>query len=479
MNYTFKSRDEAVGEKAPLLHLSTGGTGGDLPAEVAIFRPFFFAGILSVLTTGCLLGAVALWGIALRQSYTSTGWTPLILAHANSQLFGWVGLFVMGFALQQHPPRKSRIKLFYGLGYASLVLILVGIALRFAAEPLVGSGDDVWRPLGVLSAVFQSLAVLLFVLNTGLTRARSVAADSGKVEGLPWQSWFVFASLGWWIIVAAAEPIVFSLTHQADRLANILFVAKWFVPYRDAQFLGFVVNMIFGVGLARFPDLFGTAPPIRRLGLAGFAVWNVGLLARMAGWLSYFDSEMAPGSNRLYVAGGLALALGAVILVAASRCFEAATPVVGTPTIARKFLRAAMSWLLIAGGMVLLEPAHLSAIGHPFSHAYIGAIRHAVTVGFISQMIVGVSMQVVPRLRGSAPFPAGAAWIVFALLNMGNGLRVICEVVTDYTPGAFGLMGVTGFVELIALLVWGVYLGSSLLLGRKGPERIHPAAESA
>jgi hypothetical protein len=35
-----------------------------------------------------------------------------------------------------------------------------------------------------------------------------------------------------------------------------------------------------------------------------------------------------------------------------------------------------------------------------FSHAFSGATRHAITVGFISLMIMGVAAKVVPTLKG-------------------------------------------------------------------------------
>ena len=455
------------------------GTAGlvDAPARVSIYRPFFIAGILSVLTTGCLLGAIALWGISQRHNYVTGGWTPWILAHANSQLFGWVGLFVMGFALQQHPPRSSRVRLYYILAYGSLGLILAGIVLRFLAEPMVRSHPAIWLPVGVLSALLQAAAVLLFVANTGMTRARVLDPSTGRSAGLPWQSCFVFASLAWWLLVAAAEPIVFSLSHQADSAASVAFVAKWFLPYREAQFLGFVVNMVFGVGLARFPDLFGFQTADRRLGLVGFVLWNGGLVARMGGWLSYFDSGLQPGAALPYTAGVALLASGAFCLVVASRAFSTvvAAPIGTRETVApatTKFIRAALGWLLASAALLLLEPLHLRTIGAPFSHAYVGAIRHAVTVGLISQMIVGVSMTIVPRLRSAPPMSRAAAWTVFALLNIGNALRVGCEIATDYSPRAFGLMGVTGFVKLSALLIWGVYLTSALIQPR---HRKHPS----
>lgn len=435
---------------------------GDLPAKVSIFRPFFLAGIFSVLTTGCMLGAFALFGIALRGSYIASATTPYVLAHANSQLYGWVGLFVMGFALQLHPPRRSRAKLYHRLAACSLGLIAVAIALRFAAEPMVDTNRAVWMPVGILSAILEALAVLLFIANSGMTRARTMNEATGKPAALPWQSRFVFASLGWWLLAAMLEPVVFALSHQPDKTSSILFVAKWFVPYRDAQFLGFVVNMIFGVGLARFTAYFGIPEADRKLGLTGFALWNGGLLARMAGWVAYFNAGMRPGTEWTYYLGGLLLAAGALYLVGASRVFEKLAPrppIMGENSSGSlKFIRAALAWLLISGVLLVLEPLHLRSIGAPFSHAFTGAIRHALTVGFISQMILGVSSYAVPRLRARAEMAALTSWAAFLLLNAGNTLRVALQIATDYTPAAFAPMGISGFVELVALILWAGYM---------------------
>src|SRR4051794_24740578 len=106
---------------------STPKTANVASVSTTIHRPFFFMGILSVLTAGCTLGALALLGIALKGQFASSVWTPYVLAHANSQLYGWVGFFVMGFSLQHHSPRPSRVRLFYRLAYGSLSLMSAGI----------------------------------------------------------------------------------------------------------------------------------------------------------------------------------------------------------------------------------------------------------------------------------------------------------------------------------------------------------------
>lgn len=424
------------------------------PAQVRIYRPFFLAGILSVLTTGCLFGAIALLGIAQRQSYTANGWTPYVLAHANSQLYGWVGLFVMGFALQHHPPRQSRVRLFHRLAISSLALIVVSIALRFGAEALITQNRTFWMAAGALSGLCQAAAVLLFVINISLTRHRVIDEVTGKPAGLPWQSSFVFASLGWWMFLGLAEPVVFALSHQSDPTENILFVARWFVPYREAQFLGFAANMVFGVALSRMSGDFGARPPHKALGWLAFYWWNLGLISRGCGWLKYFQSGMAEGYDRLYVFGGVLMALGAFCVVLSSHLFQS----LSIRLVSHKFLRGAFLWLLISGVMFLAESIYLHGTGQAFSHPYTGALRHALTVGFLSQMILGVALHFIPRLRGWDTEQIRPLWSVFWLLNIGNAGRVAGEIVTNFTPTAFAPMGITGFIELAGLVIWAVYM---------------------
>ncbi len=431
-------------DRAP--DVTQNGRSLDEPALTFIYRPFFLSGLAAVLTAGCLLGAVALLGIAANRSYTSEGWLPYILAHANSQLFGWVGFFVMGFALQQHKPSVRWLTLFYRLAYTSLALVAIGIVLRFFAEALIAENPEVWMPVGILSAVSQAIGVTLFITNIVVTRHRT-----GK--GLTWQTLLVFTSLLWFVLVAWVEPIYFPRSHQSGT-AGILFVAQYFPPYREAQFLGFVTMMIFGVALAKMHECFGAKEPSRTLGLWGYGLWQAGLLVRMIGWVNQFQDGFEGIWRTLYQASGVALFAGAALLVLATRMFESVQP--SFPS--QKFIRGAFAWLCVAGALMVLEPFHLRAIGEPFSHAFTGAIRHAVTVGFISQMIVGVGMHVVARMNDLPPERESALWVTFVLLNVGNAARVFFEIVTDYAAAAFLPMGVTGVLELIALAWWGAYL---------------------
>ena len=107
------------------------------PFTDAIYRPFFKAGIVVVLTLGAAWGAYLLLRIALTGRFTAAGLHE-INAHGHAQIFGWVGLFVMGFACQAFPRFKHASLALPGLAWTSLVLMLAGLVGRSVCEPLAG-----------------------------------------------------------------------------------------------------------------------------------------------------------------------------------------------------------------------------------------------------------------------------------------------------------------------------------------------------
>src|SRR5262249_13501214 len=108
-----------------------------------------------------------------------------------------------------------------------------------------------------------------------------------------------------------------------------------------------------------------------------------------------------------------------------------------------------------------------TAVRTGFSHAYYGATRHAITVGFLSLMIVGVAAKVVPVLRGADPKTLPRLWGPFVLVNLGCALRVVGQTATDFTDRMFPLTGASGVLEVTGLAVWGVHL-ARLMLARPG-----------
>jgi hypothetical protein len=103
----------------------------------------------------------------------------------------------------------------------------------------------------------------------------------------------------------------------------------------------------------------------------------------------------------------------------------------------------------------------------PFSHAFFGAYRHALTVGFIMMMIVGVSSKIVPTLSGIDVKRANSLWPTFLLLNLGNLTRVTFQIATDFSPSAYPVMGISGFIEVFGLTLWGYELFANMRVGKK------------
>jgi len=131
-----------------------------------------------------------------------------------------------------------------------------------------------------------------------------------------------------------------------------------------------------------------------------------------------------------------------------------------------KFVRAAYTWLAVSLVMLLLLPVYQIASEIKFSHAYYGAIRHAMTVGFISLMIMGMAAKVVPMLSGRNPRELPALWGPFILVNAGCFLRVSTQTLTDWHHGFFAVVGVSGILEVAGLAWWGAGLVRAMARGK-------------
>ena len=90
----------------------------------------------------------------------------------------------------------------------------------------------------------------------------------------------------------------------------------------------------------------------------------------------------------------------------------------------------------------------------------------SLTVGFIMMMIVGVSSKVVPTLSGVDVKSANSLWPTFVLLNLGNLTRVSFQIATDFSPDAYAVMGVSGFIEVVGLTLWAYELVANLATKR-------------
>src|SRR5262245_60088032 len=190
------------------------GSGG--PAD-AIYRPFFKAGIAVVLTLGAVWGAYLLLRIALTGRFASAGLHE-VNAHGHAQIFGWVGLFVMGFAYQAFPRFKQTSLAWPCLARASLWLMLAGIVGRSVGEPL--AGGLAWAGVAAIASAW------LGVVAIGLFVAVILGTWRGAGQGLAPFDYYILAALGWFTLQAVAEAVYLAATLAApDREALLALVS--------------------------------------------------------------------------------------------------------------------------------------------------------------------------------------------------------------------------------------------------------------
>jgi hypothetical protein len=420
----------------------------------AIYRPFFKAGIAVVLTLGAAWGAYLLLRIGFGGTFRAAGLHE-VNAHGHAQVFGWVGLFVMGFAYQAFPRFKHTSLHCPRLALASLGLMLGGIVGRCVSEPLAGTLP--WLgPVALAAGAVEVAAIALFAWLIVQTWRGS------GVRLVPYD-YYLLAALFWFVAQAVYETLYLGATLSAGPDELVARVATWQGALREIQIHGFALLMILGVSQRLLPNFYGLKKPKKWLSLLGLACLNLAVLGEAAGAILM---RLAGHGWAILWYGSVLLLAGTVALLLWDWRVFART---AEPDRSLKFLRAAFGWLLLSLAMLALLPVYQYAVlpwaapaseaaGRGFSHAYYGAVRHAVTVGFISLMIVGVAARVVPTLNGVDVRRLPGLWAPFLLINAGCALRVLAQTATDFTPSAFPVAGVSGLLEVTGLALWGAHL---------------------
>jgi hypothetical protein len=424
------------------------------PADV-IYRRFFKAAIVTVLSVGCMWGAINLLQIAMERSFLQLRLLPAIHAHAQAMISGWVGLFVMGVAYQSFPRFKNTTLWRPDLAIVSFYFVIVGLIARIVAELIAPAPVSTF--VGVIGFALELMAGGIFVTIL-LKTARQSIEPRAKYE------MFILGSLFWFLVqIPLSYVLFFAKLFAPDEQQQVMRIALIDGPLREVQLLGFAALIIAGVSQRFVPQVYGLRPPRRDYFKSIFWLINGSLMMNIASYallLLTFNPIFAIPLEISY----LAMPVWAVLL--AKQIGILGKP--QRPDRSFKFIRAAYVWLLVAAVMLPLFPVY-SAITHQlFAHSWMGAYRHAFTVGFISMMILGVSSRVVPILAGMDGAKLTSLWGPFLLINTGNAGRVLLQILTDWSPKiAYPLVGFTGFIEVIALAWWGVHLWRVMNMARK------------
>ncbi len=424
----------------------------------AIYRPYFLGGIGVILTLGAVWGAWLLWRIGVSGDFHGVS-VHEVNAHGHAQIFGWVGLFIMGFALQALP-RMWHVPLPWPrVAMAAFAAMVAGIVVRSAA--MTAAGADWAVPMAMTGGGLEIGAIIAVTAIVVVAFVRSTVKLEAYMA-------FILAGFGWFVVQAG-----FSLWHTWMTMAAateedlVWYVATYQAPLRDMQIHGMALFMILGVSIRMLPAMFGVPRIGERRAWWAFVILAGAVVAEIVIFLVYRWTGIHALAAMLMLPW-IMLVIGVLMVALPWRLWRP------TPTCDRsaKFIRAAYGWLALSLVMLLLLPVYQVVSGIAFSHAYYGSIRHAITVGFISLMIMGIAAKVAPTLTGHEP--RGELWLPFVLVNLGCFLRVSTQTLTDWHPAFFWVIGLSGTLEVTGLGIWGVHLARIMLSRDTSDEPIRP-----
>jgi hypothetical protein len=424
----------------------------------AIYRRFFTAAIVTVLTAGATWGAWMLWKIGIAHRFTGVSIFE-VNAHGHAQIYGWVGLFIMGFAYQAFPRKWQTRLVAPNLAVAAFVTMMVGLIAKTIG--LYAPGTSWGAAVAASGGAAEVVASTIFAVQIYLTFQRSMA----RLD--PWVG-FVLAALCFFIAQAAFDLwhswTTMRSANDPDRL--LWYVATYQAPLRDLQIHGTALLIILGVNQRLLPGIYTVKPVPRRRAWAALAVLVGAVLGEIDIFIAYRWTNNHAIAALLLVPWAM-LMIGVGMIALPWRLWRPLVDVDGQRDRSGKFIRTAYAWLTLSLVMLLMLPLYQWVSGIPFSHAYYGAIRHAITVGFISLMIMGFAAKVVPTLNGVDPRSLTRLWGPFVLINLGCFLRVSLQTLTDWQPAAYNFVGISGMLEVTALAWWGAGLIRIMRAGKR------------
>ncbi|HKF21508.1 MAG TPA: NnrS family protein [Candidatus Angelobacter sp.] len=401
-------------------------------AAQRLMMAYALAGLFFMLLPGTFLGVWNLISITGQHGHAvSTAW---IQAHGHAQIFGWIGTFILGIGFYSIPKMTGGKIQRAGLGWTAWVLWVAGVSLRWTT----GVYQWHWRAALPLSALLELCAFLIFL---SAVRRHRPAAASDSARSMPlWVISVLVGTLGFGLglLMNLVAAFYVSLNVASPAFPNV-FESRFLI----LMLYAFIVPTIWGFSTRWLPIFLGLGPVNERLlrvallfSLAGVGAAQVGLF-HLAPWL---------------------LAIAATASLCAFHLLRpAARPAKTTgvhPSFA-SFVRIAYLWLLLAAGLGIAA-AYLD-----HANGWVGASRHALTVGFISTMVFAVGQRILPAFAGMRVlYSPRLMFACLLLLNVGCTLRVTSEILAyeAYWPSAWRALPWSAICELTAVTLFAANL---------------------
>lgn len=408
--------------------------------EDKVYEKFFKTAILITLTIGVTFGAAILSHIGFKRDF-QTGFHSIIQVHGHAQLFGWVGLSIIGFAYYI-VPRVKNVELRHSeLTTTSFWLMIVGNILRIFSQPFSHETINVILPV---SGLLECAAILTFAFIIFST----VFASNEKREVY---DKFIVAGVIWFLICGFMNfftdvYLFFTNTHEIPRAI--------YSPFVHVFLLGFVFMFIFAVNI-RTVYAFLDVRTVR-VSAVNITFWLLNITIPVyfvTNSLVYrFPSLLKISHLTIYL-----VALAVLLFVYGIRVFEKSTRELDDIVMDRSYaktIRAAYVWLII--GVLILGAKTFFGLFTEQRYLFHGAANHALTVGFVTMMIVGYASKMIPTFKGINMSSIWLSNLSFVLLNLGCFLRVSTQVMIGLSSEfCYSLIGISGWIELVAIGMFG------------------------
>ncbi len=426
-----------------------------------VYEIFVKAALIVVLSTGCLYGAVLLAYMAFKNSLSSVTWI-LSETHGDTQVYGWVGLFIMGISFFALPKFWNTMLYSTPMAYKSFFLMVVGILLSFVFKTIsYYSGVYFFQIPALLGnmLIVASIAVFIYVLCMTY-----FSSEKGKYEVY---EGFILSSCLWFLFQAIAFV---ALYFHFNIVENTGIPDVFRNPIRHIQIMGFSCMVIIGIFTKTLPIFLGIQEPDKKISTYVLYILNASIALRT---FSEFYKEYTPNLhgffNAIFCIAGFMETCAIFMFIYNLNLFDRKKAVknsVNLPTGFRKYIRAALVWLFISESSLLTYTIYETISGVRVSHPLFGAYRHAIFIGFISMMIIGCASKMIPLSKGVKLCSPRLLNATFILINIGCAFRVIAQPVASHLyPQCFALMGISGFIEYAAMFCFAINAWNTLKAG--------------
>jgi len=395
-----------------------------------LLMTYVITGLLFMLLPGTFLGVWNL--ISISGSHGAAVSTTWIQAHGHAQIFGWIGTFILGIGFYSIPKMAGRPAPPVLAGWIAWLFWTTGVLLRWSAGIYQGQ----WRIAFPASAALEMCAFLIFLVKVRSHRSAPSNAGAMPVWILSVLVGTISLGLSLLMNLLAAAYIGF---YGATPAFPTIFEARLLVMLT----YGFIVPTVWGFSARWLPVFLGLRAVNQRLLRLALLCAIVGVLLALAG---------------LFHTSPWFLVLASIVAIVALHLFEKPerpAKIVGVHASFPVFVRIAYVWLVIA--------ADLGVCAAYFDHTYgwIGASRHALTVGFISTMVFAIGQRVLPAFAGMRLlYSPRLMFASLVLLNVGCALRVSSEALAyeGYWPPAWRILPCSAVCELMAVTVFAANL---------------------